>query len=86
MRVFFCPQAVEQGRRYDGLSALCRGVSGPQDLSHFVRSLQVAPPSHNKHNFAPPQPPQVPTPTAEDGPEAAAAAAAAPNPANAVSE
>jgi hypothetical protein len=77
---------VEQGRRYDGLSALCRAVSGPQDLSHFVRSLQAPPPYNNKHNFAPPQPPQVPTPTAEDGAEAAAAAAAAPNPANAVSK
>ncbi|XP_065351576.1 uncharacterized protein Stacl isoform X13 [Cloeon dipterum] len=68
-------RAVEQGRRYDGLGALCRGVSGPQDLAHFVRSLQAPPPSNNKHNFLPPQPPQLPTPSAEDAADAGAAAA-----------
>ncbi|CAB3386607.1 Hypothetical predicted protein, partial [Cloeon dipterum] len=67
--------AVEQGRRYDGLGSLCRGVSGPQDLAHFVRSLQAPPPTNNKHNFLPPQPPQLPTPSAEDAADAGAAAA-----------
>ncbi|XP_059476437.1 uncharacterized protein LOC132197273 isoform X12 [Neocloeon triangulifer] len=72
-------RAVEQGRRYDGLSALCRGVSGPQDLAHFVRSLQAPPPTNNKHNFSPPQPPQLPTPSADEGGEAAASSSNASN-------
>lgn len=60
-------RAIEQSRRYDGLSSQCRAVAGPTDLAHFVRSLPV--PHNNphhpslRHNFMvphPPPPPEVP--------------------------
>lgn len=62
-------RAMEQTRRYEGLSSQCRAVSGPPDLAHFVRSL----PSPGggpqrpalRHNFVPPQPP--PPPDTTDG-------------------
>uniref|UniRef100_A0A1V1FKT3 Putative cysteine-rich protein 13 n=1 Tax=Reticulitermes speratus TaxID=60591 RepID=A0A1V1FKT3_9NEOP len=60
-------RAIEQSRRYDGLSSQCRAVAGPTDLAHFVRSLPT--PQHNPHhpslhhNFVvplPPPPPETP--------------------------
>ncbi|XP_021916458.1 SH3 and cysteine-rich domain-containing protein isoform X4 [Zootermopsis nevadensis] len=58
-------RALEQSRRYDGLSSQCRAVAGPTDLAHFVRSLPT--PQHNphhpslRHNFV------APSPEAPDG-------------------
>lgn len=52
-------QAMEQYKRYEGLSSQCKAVSGTTDLAHFVRSLPAPP--HNrtvvKRLFCPPQPP-----------------------------
>ncbi|XP_033611428.1 uncharacterized protein LOC111874632 isoform X2 [Cryptotermes secundus] len=62
-------RALEQSRRYDGLSSQCRAVAGPTDLAHFVRSLPT--PQHNPHhpslhhNFVAPLPP--PPPESPDG-------------------
>ena len=71
--VFVSLQAVEQSRRYDGLSSQCRAVAGPTDLAHFVRSLPT--PQHNphhpslRHNFVAPLPPPPPeTPEGTGGP------------------
>ena len=64
MNIFVSLQAVEQSRRYDGLSSQCRAVAGPTDLAHFVRSLPT--PQHNphhpslRHNFVAPLPPPPP--------------------------
>jgi hypothetical protein len=67
--MFVSLQALEQSRRYDGLSSQCRAVAGPTDLAHFVRSLPT--PQHNPHhpslhhNFVAPLPP--PPPESPDG-------------------
>lgn len=64
VNIFVSLQAVEQSRRYDGLSSQCRAVAGPTDLAHFVRSLPT--PQHNPHhpslhhNFVAPLPPPPP--------------------------
>ena len=64
VNIFVCLQAVEQSRRYDGLSSQCRAVAGPTDLAHFVRSLPTI--QHNphhpslRHNFVAPLPPPPP--------------------------
>jgi hypothetical protein len=64
VNIFVSLQAVEQSRRYDGLSSQCRAVAGPTDLAHFVRSLPT--PQHNphhpslRHNFVAPLPPPPP--------------------------
>ncbi|XP_055687710.1 uncharacterized protein LOC129792563 isoform X4 [Lutzomyia longipalpis] len=62
-------KAIEQAKRYDGLSNQCKSVSGPQDLGHFTRVLPLPPnPSKvPKKAFAPPQP--VPGPETEDAQE-----------------
>lgn len=62
-------QALEQAKRYDGLSNQCKSVSGPQDLSCFVRVLPLPPMPTRvpRKAFAPPQPP-VPA-EGEDNPE-----------------
>jgi hypothetical protein len=73
MNIFVWLQALEQSRRYDGLSSQCRAVAGPTDLAHFVRSLPTQP--HNPHrpalhhNFVAPHPP--PPPESLDGAGAA---------------
>lgn len=50
-------QAIEQSKRYDSLSLQCRNVSGPHDLSSFLRYLQPeSPPKVPRKAYAPPQP------------------------------
>ncbi|XP_059620492.1 uncharacterized protein LOC132264349 isoform X1 [Phlebotomus argentipes] len=62
-------KAIEQAKRYDGLSNQCKSVSGPQDLGHFTRVLPLPanPSKVPRKAFAPPQP--APGPEAEDIPE-----------------
>ena len=52
-------KAVEQAKRYEGLSSQCKNVSGQQDLSNFARILPFTPNLLRvpKKIFAPPQPP-----------------------------
>lgn len=54
------PQALEQSKRYDSLSGMCRGVDGRLDLVSLVRGLDVSPGHAARtphHRFTPPQPP-----------------------------
>ncbi|CAO1427466.1 unnamed protein product [Diamesa serratosioi] len=52
-------RAVEQAKRYEGLSSQCKNVSGQQDLTNFARILPLTPNLLRlpKKIFAPPQPP-----------------------------
>ncbi|GLV34333.1 Stac-like [Carabus blaptoides fortunei] len=61
-------RAMEQYKRYEGLSCQCKAVSGVTDLAHLVRSLPSPPPNRSvmKRLFAPPQPP-MPDPESADG-------------------
>nr|XP_027216950.1 uncharacterized protein LOC113809519 isoform X2 [Penaeus vannamei] len=53
-------KALEQSKRYDSLSGMCRGVDGRLDLVSLVRGLDVSPGHAARtphHRFTPPQPP-----------------------------
>ncbi len=52
-------QAIEQSKRYDGLSTHSRNISGQQDLSNFARNTPISASLLRipKKIFAPPQPP-----------------------------
>lgn len=49
-------QAIDQAKRYDGLSNQCKSVSGPGDLGNFMRVLPLPPITSRvpRKAFAPP--------------------------------
>lgn len=49
-------QAIDQAKRYDGLSNQCKAVSGPGDLGNFMRVLPLPPITTRvpRRAFAPP--------------------------------
>ena len=49
-------QALDQAKRYDGLSNQCKAVSGPADLGNFMRVLPLPPITNRvpRKAFAPP--------------------------------
>lgn len=50
-------QALDQAKRYEGLSNQCKSVSGPTDLGNFMRVLPLPPITSRvpRKAFAPPQ-------------------------------